>query len=202
MLEMIIFIVGIAIFSGSSFMFLILKNRNQRMATINTIVSFVTVASYMLMFDGSGTLMVPSGELVYWTRWIFYAGSCSLLMLEISTLMGKDKWMTVEIIASNIIVMLTGALASITEAASKWMFFVFSSIAFGYILYRLREGKTDKFLVTFTTIFWSMFPVAWILSPAGFGILNAAWTALGYLVLDVITKIYFGYHTTMHYQVE
>ncbi|MFX0019959.1 MAG: bacteriorhodopsin, partial [Candidatus Hermodarchaeota archaeon] len=62
-----------------------------------------------------------------------------------------------------------------------------------------KNRAEQKFIFVFVVVFWSGFPLVWLLSPAAFMVLNSFWTALIYLVLDVITKVYFGVHTTLKF---
>jgi bacteriorhodopsin len=199
-MEEIIFLIGLVIFTLTTITFLLLKNRNREVASLNMIVNIVTIASYLLMMSGLFVITTTSGGVIYWTRWAFYAVSCSFLMVEISMLLGMDKTVKLEIIVFNTLVMITGLLASVSEDIIKWLFFALSSLAYLYVLFQITKYRSDKkFIVAFVAIFWSGFPLVWILSPAGIMLLNAFWTALLYLVLDIITKVYFGYYTTLKY---
>ena len=86
-MEEIIFYIGIGLFTFTSLMFLILKNKNPEVASLNLIVNFVTIASYVLMVSELGVITALSGDSIYWTRWAFYALSCSFLMFEVSKIM-------------------------------------------------------------------------------------------------------------------
>lgn len=200
MTEEVIFWVGAALFSITSVMFLLLKKKNKLITSINLLVNCVTIVSYAVMVFGLGAVRAPNGELIYWTRWLFYAGSCSLLMYETGKLLDKSKIVINEMIFSNIIVMITGFLASYTVGLSKIVFFIISSGSFTYALYLInkKSGRKSLFKSTvkwYINLFWSMFPLIWILSPAYLMILNAFWTALFYLLLDLITKVLYGLFT-------
>ena len=202
-MEQIIFYVGMIIFSFTSLLFFILKKKNPNLASFNMIVNFSTIASYILMVSGLGVISATNGQLIYWTRWAFYAVSCSFLMVEISVILRIDKDTKLEIIVFNSLVMVTGLFASIMPDLVKWLFFVLSSIAYVYVIFLINKNRSENtFIICFIAIFWSGFPLVWLLSPAGFMILDAFWTALLYLVLDLITKVYFGFHSTMKYKTD
>ena len=202
-MEQVIFYIGIGLFTLTSIMFFFLKKKNSKVASINMMVNFVTIASYMLMVSGLFVVSATTGEPVYWTRWAFYAVSCSLLMFEISMVLNIDNVNRLEILIFNSMVMITGLFASITEGLIKWLFFILSSVAYLYVLYQISKNRSEgNFIIYFVAIFWTGFPLVWILSPAGLMLLDAFWTALLYLVLDFITKIYFGIHTTLKYSKE
>ncbi|MFX1269280.1 MAG: hypothetical protein ACFFAK_15070, partial [Promethearchaeota archaeon] len=66
-MEEIIFYIGIGLFSFTSLMFLILKKKNHEIASLNMIVNFITIASYILMVSELGVITALSGDLIYWT---------------------------------------------------------------------------------------------------------------------------------------
>lgn len=202
-MEQIIFYVGIIVFSFTSLMFFILKKKNRKVASLNMIVNFTTIASYILMVSGLGVISATNGQFIYWTRWAFYAVSCSFLMVEISMILRIDKDTKLQIIVFNSLVMVTGLFASITPDLVKWLFFGLSSIAYLYVIFLINKNRSENtFIIGFVAIFWSGFPLVWLLSPAGFMLLDAFWTALFYLVLDLITKVYFGFHSTVKYKTD
>jgi bacteriorhodopsin len=190
----IIFIAGMTVFGLSSLYFFF---RRRKSSGINTafLVSFVTLASYVLMWDGAFTVQSAGGQPIFWTRWLFYAISCSLLMLEIS----KAKKITspakvTELIFLNVFVMGTGALAAVSTGLAKWLFFVLSAIAYLIqIASVLKAKKNDaSWIDLYIYLGWTGFPIVFFFAPSGIGLLGAA-VAMGlYLLLDIYTKIIFN----------
>ena len=189
----LIFIAGIVIFALSSLFFFFSKKGG----SMNTafLVSFVTLASYVLMWDGTFASQSASGEPIYWTRWLFYAISCSLLMLEIARVKGITASEKVtELIFLNVLVMGGGALAAVTEGVSKWLFFLLASIAYIIQIVPLLKIKSSstKWVNAYIFFGWSVFPVVFFLAPTGIEVFGAG-IALGlYLLLDISTKILFN----------
>jgi len=189
-----IFIIGFVIFALSSAYFFVTKSKP---GVLNSafLVSFVTLASYTLMWQGSFVAQSPDGQPIYWTRWLFYAISCSLLMLEIARVKGiTSKSKIAELIFLNVIVMGTGTLAAVSSGLGKWILFLLSSIAYMIQILPLLKVNTEKSKWVNTTILlgWTGFPIVFFLAPTGLGLFGSA-TAMGlYLVLDVYTKIIFN----------
>jgi bacteriorhodopsin len=190
----IIFITGMAIFAISSIYFLFTRRKPGGMNTA-FLVSFVTLASYTLMWDGAFTVTSPADQPIFWTRWLFYAISCSLLMLEIS----KSKGITApgkvaELVFLNVIVMGTGTLAAVSTGTAKWLFFVLSSMA--YIIQIVPILRTKKeganWINTYIYLGWSGFPLVFFLAPTGIGLFGATLAMGLYLLLDIYTKIVFN----------
>ena len=81
----LIFLAGLLIFAVSSTYFYIAGN-NKNGLNSAFLVSFVTLISYVLMWQGNLTVTTEAGQPIFWTRWLFYALSCTLLMVEIAHL--------------------------------------------------------------------------------------------------------------------
>ena len=187
-----IFLAGIAIFSISSIYFYTRKRQGEGLNSA-FLVSFVTLASYTLMWQGNLVGESAGGEPIFWTRWIFYAISCSLLMLEIARVkMIKGSARVTELIFLNVIVMGTGVLAAVSTGAAQWIFFALSSIAYLIQIGMVLKKKEAKWVDTYIYLGWTGFPVVFLLAPTGLGLFGAA-VAMGlYLLLDIYTKIIFN----------
>jgi sensory rhodopsin len=189
-----IFLVGMLVFAASSTFFYFSRKDGQGLNTA-FLVSFFTLASYVLMWQGSFVTQGVGGEPVYWTRWIFYAISCSLLMLEISKVRGiTSAGKITEIIFLNVFVMGTGVLASVSMGLGKWFFFILSSIAYVIQISAVLKAKAkdSEWVNPYIYFGWTGFPVVFLLAPTGFGIFGSA-IAMGlYLLLDVYTKVIFN----------
>jgi sensory rhodopsin len=96
----------------------------------------------------------------------------------------------------TMLVMFCGFLAAFITSIERWWFFAFSSIAYIALLITLfkgvpREGMNSQ-LMWFIIIFWSLFPLVFILAPTGFGLITTFIAVIFYAALDVITKIIYG----------
>jgi sensory rhodopsin len=204
--EEIVFYGGFAIFGIATILFGIIDARKETESfNVELLVSFVTSISYLVMALGYATVIAPSTELIYWSRWLFYMASCGLLTSDIARRKGLPQAKIVEIGFYTGLVMFLGFMASAITTIDKWWFFGLSSIAYIAMLFELNTGKRDSIpqmskILTFVTITWTLFPLVWILAPTGFGILDAFITSILYLALDLVTKTTFGLY--LHQQVK
>jgi sensory rhodopsin len=189
-----------AVFGIATVIFTLLSLKSgteEFLSFVDILVAFLTTISYVLMALGFLVVNSSYGEPIYWSRWLFYMGSCSLLTMSLAIILGKTQTVTmVKIPILTMVVMFCGFLAAFITSIERWWFFAFSSIAYLALLITLfqgipREGINAR-LMWFIIIFWSLFPVVFILGPTGFGFLNTFYTVLLYAVLDVITKIIYG----------
>ncbi len=186
-----IFLIGIGIFSVSALYFLATHK-----ITFNTafLVSLVTIASYLVMYEGTFvTAESTTSEAVYYTRWLFYALSCSLLMYEIGRSLKLDKGSIATLIYLIVVVMITGALAAVYEGTAMLSMFVVSSVAYAALLYKIfaAKSKNKAFVLKYILVGWTTFPVVFLFAPEGYALITASTAATLYLLLDVFTKIIF-----------
>lgn len=205
--ESFIFWVFTAIFGLAALAFAIIRNRRPSIHLVNTsnfFVSFITLVSYVIMALALATVTAENGEPIYWSRWLFYTASCSMLTVDIALIAGKTQIETLETAILTGLTMFCGFLASIITVDERWWFFVFSSAAYIGMLYTLFSGKTannkaESNIMWFVLVTWSAFPLVWIMAPTGLGIISTYTEAILYGLLDLATKILFGLYLTLEF---
>ncbi len=189
-----------AIFGIATVMFMLLSFRsgaNEFLSFVDIMVAFVTTISYVLMALGFLTVTSVFGEPIYWSRWLFYMASCSLLTISVAVVLKPTHPLTLaKIPILTMIVMFCGFLAAFIIGIERWWFFAFSSIAYIALLITLfkgvpREGMNSQ-LMWFIIIFWSLFPLVFLIAPTGFGLITTFIAVIIYAALDVITKLIYG----------
>ncbi len=198
--ELLVFWIMAAIFGIATVMFSLLSIRsgtNEFLSLVDIIVAFVTTISYVLMALGFLTVTSIFGEPIYWSRWLFYMASCSLLTVSVAVVVKNTQPVTLaKIPILTMLVMFCGFLAAFITGIERWWFFAFSSIAYIALLITLfkgvpRDGMNSQ-LMWFIIIFWSLFPLVFLLAPTGFGLITTFIAAIIYAALDVITKLIYG----------
>jgi sensory rhodopsin len=188
-----IFLAGLLIFAVSSLYFYFTGRREDGLNTA-FLVSFVTLISYVLMWQGNLTVQTPSGEPIFWTRWLFYAISCTLLMVEIARLKEIEGGRLVQMVYLTAIVMITGVLAARDLTDARWIHFVLSSVAYVLLVSHILSTETSgaEWVHSYIFLGWSVFPIVFLFAPTGLGLIGAGVANLLYLVLDLYTKIVFN----------
>jgi sensory rhodopsin len=189
-----VFIAGMLVFALSSAYFYC-AGRGRKGLNSAFLVSFVTLVSYVLMWQGKLTVTTQAGEPIFWSRWLFYGASCTLLMVEIAQLKGIKGGKLVELIYLTVIVMFTGFLAARDLTAVRWIHFAISSIAYILLVMQIlaAEVKEAQWVTPYILFGWTVFPVVFFLAPTGLGLIGAAVANLFYLALDIYTKIVFNF---------
>ena len=188
-----VFLAGLLIFAVSSVYFAFTGKSKDGLNTA-FLVSFVTLISYVLMWQGDLTVVTGSGEPIFWTRWLFYGVSCTLLMVEIAWLKGIEGGRLVQLLYLTAIVMFAGFLAARDLSAVRWIHFAISSVAYVLLVAGLLSKRVEEAQWANNYIFfgWTVFPLVFLLAPTGLGVIGAAVANLLYLGLDLYTKIVFN----------
>jgi len=199
-----IYWIGAAIFAISSLLFAYLETKKQTIKQVfrsHMFVSFITTISYVIMALMLATLIAENGELIFWSRWLFYMASCSILTVDIAHFFKIPNMKKIEIAILTALTMFCGFLASIIINIDRWWFFALSSVAYiAMLLILFKQSKESETkhnsIMWYVGITWSIFPIVWILAPTGFGIITTFNESIAYLILDLITKIAFGLYIT------
>jgi sensory rhodopsin len=192
MLKLTLF-AGLLIFAISS-MYFYFAGKNKNGLNSAFLISFVTLISYVLMWQGKIVAVTEAGQPIFWTRWLFYMLSCTLLMVEIAQLKRIQGGGLVQLLYLTAIVMFTGFLAARDLTAIRWVHFVISCAAYVLLVIGVLSAKTatSQWVNTYVFFGWTVFPIVFLLAPTGLGLIGAAVANLLYLVLDIYTKIIFS----------
>jgi sensory rhodopsin len=189
----LVFVAGLVIFAISSVYFY-LVGMNKAGLNSAFLVSFITLIAYVLMWQGNLVVVTQTGQPIYWTRWLFYALSCTLLMVEIAHLKQIQGGGLAQLLYLTAIVMVTGFFAARDLTAIRWVHFVISSMAYVLLVIKVLSVKTARSGWVSSYIFfgWTVFPIVFLLAPTGLGLIGAGVANLLYLLLDIYTKIVFN----------
>jgi sensory rhodopsin len=184
---------GLVIFAISSGYFYF-SGRNKNGLNSAFLVSFITLISYVLMWQGNLVVVTAAGQPILWTRWLFYGLSCTLLMYEIAQLKQIQGERLVQLLYLTAIVMFAGMLAARDLTAVKWIHFVISSVAYVLLVAKVLSVQTagSQWVRNYIFFGWTVFPIVFLLAPTGVGLFGAGVANLLYLLLDVFTKIVFN----------
>jgi sensory rhodopsin len=189
----LVFLAGLLIFLISSVFFYVAgKNKNNLNSAF--LVSFITLISYVLMWQGGLTVLTAAGQPIFWTRWLFYGASCPLLMYEIAQLKNIKGHKLVELLYLTAIVMFTGFLAAFDLSEIRWIHFGISSAAYVLLISKIisLNTKDSQWVHSYIIFGWTAFPVVFLLAPTGLGLIATVVAETLYLVLDIYTKIVFN----------
>ncbi|MCS3665658.1 bacteriorhodopsin [Salinibacter ruber] len=177
------------------------------------LVPAVTALSYIAMLFGQGVTVLPTGRVYYWARWADAAFGATVLVLNTALIAlprssSRRGALLAGLAAANVITMVAGLFAGFsTGPAAQWTWYFVGSGAYTAVLWMLfvrvpmqaqRQGGSSRRRRTFWTLALlligvaMLYPVWWIATPLGMGLVDVSTALLVFAVLDVLSKALYG----------
>jgi len=165
----------------------------------------IAIVAYLLLTLGIGAVD-GGGHTVYVVRYVDWLLTTPINVLYLGLLAHagrEDVWKLVGLQALTIVLGFAGAMAA---GALSYALFTLGSATFAGVVYLLYGDVADaavaslsdvevslyRTLRNFVVVLWSVYPVVWLLSAAGVGLMDVETASLVIVYLDVVTKIGFG----------
>lgn len=182
--------------------------RNDRwkiLYTLNFFICLIASGLYLAMALGQGFSIIDNRP-TFWARYITWFTSTPLLILDLTFLGRSSIPLLSGLIGANQFMIATGGMSAISPKPINYVWYLVSCGAFLAILYLLlvpyrqqaeqqhpRSKKAFRKLVTVHVVLWTLYPIVWILASTGFGILDQTGETAGYTLLDLASKVGFGF---------
>lgn len=185
--------------------------QQQEFYVITTMITGIASAAYLSMFFGFGLTEVEvagRGVLdIYWARYADWLFTTPLLLLDLALLAKASRTEISALIILDAFMIVTGLVGALSKQMTfRYTWWFISTVAMILVLYFLYSVLTtrvqemnDDVKGTFTTlrnltlVLWSLYPVLWIVGTEGAGVVNLYVETLGFMVLDVLAKVGFGF---------
>jgi len=189
---------------------------------ITTLMTIIAALSYFAQASGHATSFscvtvrdhhehVPdtfheSCRQIYWSRYVDWALTTPLLILDLSLLAGIDGGHTLMAIVANVIMVLSGLFSSFgaTGTAQKWGWYTIACVSYLFVVWHVAlhgtrmvsaKGagvrKLFSSLGLFTFILWTAYPIVWGFAD-GARKTTVDTEIMTYAVLDALAKPVFG----------
>ncbi|WP_277555090.1 bacteriorhodopsin [Halobaculum limi] len=163
-------------------------------------ITGIAALAYAGMALGIGTVTVD-GRPLYGLRYADWLVTTLLLVGYLWLLADADRRTLGRVLALDAAVILLGIAAVVLPTPIRFAAFAAGGVAFLALARDLirtlpaRAGTTDaRRLATFaklrnlTVVLWTLYPVVWLLGPAGLGLLFPSAEVLVFVYLDVVAK--------------
>ncbi|WP_136688262.1 bacteriorhodopsin [Halorhabdus amylolytica] len=200
-------------------------SRRKKFYVVTTFIAAIAFVNYLAMATGFGRLPIEvienilgtelSGvpEEIYWPRYTDWVLTTPLLLYDIALLAGADRNTTGTLIGLDVLMILTGAVATLTFSGAAGMgvggvrilwwgvstgfllvllYFLFSSLTARAAELSPDTRSTFKLLRNMIAVLWLVYPVWWIVGTEGLGVIGIGPETAGFAVLDVTAKVIFG----------
>lgn len=166
-------------------------------------ISGIAAVAYTVMALEIGWQTVGEDRLVFLPRYIDWLLTTPLLVLYLAFLADAGRTMIGKLAGANVLVIIPGMAAALTPGVERYALFALGGLAFVYLVYLLvrpltemvRGLRTESLFLSLrnlTVILWSVYPLIWLLGPAGLDLVTETVDVMLVVYLDLITKVGFG----------
>ncbi|WP_324757562.1 bacteriorhodopsin [Haloarcula sp. GH36] len=165
----------------------------------------IAVVAYALLFLGIGTIQ-SDGHTVYVVRYVDWLLTTPINVLYLGLLAHASRRDIAKLVGLQALTIVFGFAGAVTSSPVSYGLFALGGLAFAGVVYLLYrdvaavataslsdiEAGLYRTLRNFVVVLWLVYPVVWVLSQAGIGLMDVETTALVITYLDVVTKVGFG----------
>jgi len=157
--------------------------------------------SYATMAAGIGVFTVNGYE-VEGMRYLDWLVTTPVLVGYAGHVVDVDRSVVLSAVGLDAVMILAGFVATTTAGAVRWVGFAVSTLAFLLMLYvmfvqypRRANAETPERRRLFLRlrnqvgVLWLLYPVIWLASPVGFGLVSTLGTAMLVTFMDVAAKV-------------
>ena len=190
--------------------------RRQEFYIVTIFITAIAFVNYLAMALGFGLTTVTLGgeELpIYWARYTDWLFTTPLLLIDLGLLAGATRNQLASLVGLDVLMIGTGAIATLSTSAAVlsaggtrlvwWGVSTGFLLVLLYMLYGSLDEKASRLtgsaastfstLRTLIVVVWLVYPAWWILGTEGLQILSLNVETAGFMVLDLVAKVGFGF---------
>ncbi|PAU85604.1 rhodopsin [Halorubrum salipaludis] len=188
----------------------------QEFYIVTIFITAIAFVNYLAMALGFGVTTVSLGgeELpIYWARYTDWLFTTPLLLVDLGLLAGATRNQLASLVGLDVLMIGTGAIATLSTSAAVlsaggtrlvwWGVSTGFLLVLLYMLYGSLDEKASQLsgeaastfgtLRTLIVVVWLVYPVWWLLGTEGLRILSLNVETAGFMVLDLVAKVGFGF---------
>jgi bacteriorhodopsin len=172
---------------------------------LNFFICLIASSLYLAMALGQGFSVIYDRP-TFWVRYVTWFLSTPLLLLDLTFLGRTSLPITSSLLGANAFMLATGAVAALSPVPINYIWYLVSCGAYLAVFYLLispyrqeaernhpRGKKAFRKLLTVHLVLWSGYPIVWILAASGFNVLTQGLETMFYTLLDLTSKVGFGF---------
>lgn len=183
----------------------LLPSENRRPFGLLVGVTAIASVAYAIMTLGFGAVTSANGATAFAPRYADWLLTTPMHVAFVATVVGASRSLLGRIAGLQAATIALGFGGAVAPAPLNWLLFAAGSAAFAGVVYYfytdlddLADARNDavaaqfRKLRSFVVVLWSIYPVIWLLAPAGIGLMDVETTALVVAYIDVVAKVGLG----------
>ncbi|WP_123537278.1 bacteriorhodopsin [Halosimplex salinum] len=183
----------------------LVPTERRRILALTAIVPGIAAVAYGAMAIGLGGLTTASGSVVYVPRYVDWLLTTPIHVAVIALVVGASTALVARLATLQALTVVFGFVGATLSAPLNWLLYLVGSVCFAAVVYLLftdaealaAEESDDvaslfRKLRSFVVVLWLVYPVIWVLAPAGVGLMDTETSALVVTYIDVVAKVGFG----------
>jgi sensory rhodopsin len=184
---------------------LLVPTERRRQLALAALVPAIAAVAYGLMALDIGALVTADGGTVFVPRYVDWLLTTPLHVALVALIVGASTRAIARLAALQAATIVFGFVGATLAAPLNWLLYLAGSTGFAaviYLLYTETEAVADdepddvaalfRKLRAFVVVLWLVYPVIWLVGPAGFEMMDLETTALVVTYIDVVAKVGFG----------
>ena len=169
-------------------------------------ITVIAATAYLAMAFGMGRIAVNGEEIVV-ARYLDWILTTPLILTLLGVLANANRSLIATLIGVNLYMIVVGFLGAIADSLFVtlvwWALGVVAYLVLLYLLLGVLSDAVEEMpddvsgmfvvLRNLTVVIWSIYPVVWILGGNAFGVLPVLFEQSGFVLLDILAKVVFGY---------
>lgn len=168
-------------------------------------VTAIATVAYGLMALDIGAVETARGATLYVPRYVDWLLTTPLHVAFIGWLAGVDRSKILKLAGLQAATIVLGFVGALLAVPLNLLLFLAGGVVFAVLIYYLYDEVSEtasqqddrrlslfRKLRNFVVVLWLIYPVIWLLSGPGFGLMGLETSALVITYIDVVAKVGFG----------
>ncbi|WP_459194881.1 bacteriorhodopsin [Halosimplex sp. J119] len=180
-------------------------SERRRQLGLAAVVPAIAAVAYAVMALGFGGLSTGKEATVFVPRYLDWLLTTPVHVAIIALVVGASTKLIARLVTLQALTIVFGFVGATLGSPLNWVLYLAGSVCFAGVVYllftegdRLADESADdvaalfRKLRSFVVVLWLVYPVIWVLAPAGIGVMDVETAALVVTYIDVVAKVGFG----------
>lgn len=184
---------------------LLVPPKRRRTLALAALVPAIAAVAYGVMALGIGGLATADGDVVFFPRYVDWLLTTPIHVALLALIVGASTRLIAKLVTLQALTIIFGFVGATLAPPLNWGLYLAGTASFAGVVYLLysdvetyttevSDGVASLFrkLRAFVVVLWLVYPLIWVLAPAGLGVMDTETGALVVSYIDVVSKVGFG----------